>query len=129
MKFLEIQQVFSIWILPSIALKHWNFLDNLDFKGKIVAKCLFSSHFLPICNSMTVKQHFNHGAIQKLCHLHNGVFHFIRLCHTFLILTLSPLLSYSPKITNYGVREKKIFCMYGCFNVSRYIKGGKKSCR
>ena len=25
------------------------------------------------------------------------------------------------------LRKKKIFCVYGCFSVSRYIKGGRKS--
>ena len=25
------------------------------------------------------------------------------------------------------MREKKIFCVYGCFSVTRYINGGKKS--
>ena len=27
------------------------------------------------------------------------------------------------------MREKKIFCIYGCFCVSRYIKEGRKSAR
>ena len=32
--FLEIQLLFSILILPSIALKRWNFPDNLDIKSQ-----------------------------------------------------------------------------------------------
>ena len=36
-------------------------------------------------------------------------------------------LCYSQKMRNYRMREKKIICIYGCFNVSRYIKGGRKS--
>ena len=36
-------------------------------------------------------------------------------------------LSYSLKLTNYGVRENKIFFIYGSFIVSRYIKKGRKS--
>ena len=28
----------------------------------------------------------NHRAIQKVCHLHNGIFQPIQLCHTFSIL-------------------------------------------
>ena len=48
---LEIQPFFSIAILPSIALKRWNFPDNVDFKGKIVAKFLIKSHLY----SMTIK--------------------------------------------------------------------------
>ena len=32
----------------SIALKRWNFADNLDFKGKSVGIFLKRSHFLSI---------------------------------------------------------------------------------
>ena len=39
---------FSILIHLFIALKRWNFPDNLDFKGKIVAKVLIKSRFLSI---------------------------------------------------------------------------------
>ena len=35
---------------------------------------------------MTVKQHINYGAIQKVCHSHDGIFHSINRCHTFSIL-------------------------------------------
>ena len=35
---------------------------------------------------MTVKQHINYGAIQKVCHSHDGFFDSINLCHTFSIL-------------------------------------------
>ena len=49
---LEIQPFFSIAILPYIALKRWNFPDNLDFKGKIVAKFLIKSHL----DNMTIKK-------------------------------------------------------------------------
>ena len=31
---------------------------------------------------MTIKQQINHGDIQKVCHLHNDIFHSIHLCHT-----------------------------------------------
>ena len=47
---LEIQLFFSIVILPSIALKHWNFPDKLNFKGKTMAEFLLKSHFFSICN-------------------------------------------------------------------------------
>ena len=30
-------------------------------------------------------------------------------------------------LRNYRMREKKIFCRNGCFTVSRYIKGNRKS--
>ena len=43
--------------------------------------------------------------------------HFVRFTH-------SPPLCYLLKITNNGLREKKIFFIYGCFSVSRCIKGG-----
>ena len=45
----------------------------------------------------------------------------------FLNVTLSSPLCYSLRITNYGIREKIIFCIYGCFS-ARYIKGGRKLC-
>ena len=35
---------------------------------------------------MTMKQQITHGAIQELCHLHDGIFHPIHLCHTLSIL-------------------------------------------
>ena len=37
LKFLEMQLFFSILILPHVALKHWNFPDNFDIKGKFMA--------------------------------------------------------------------------------------------
>ena len=70
---------------------------------------------------MTIKQQIKHGSVQKVCHLYNGIFHHIHLCHT-----LSLPLCYSLKIRNYRMREK-IFCIYYCFSISRYIKGGRKS--
>ena len=39
---------FSISIHLFIALKRWNFRDNLDFKGKIAATFLRRSHFISI---------------------------------------------------------------------------------
>ena len=47
---------FLVSILPSRGSKCWNFSDNLSFKGKIVAKSLIRSHFLPIYNNMAIKQ-------------------------------------------------------------------------
>ena len=38
------------------------------------------------------------GAIQKVCHLHNGIFHPIQLRHALSIL-LSPPWSYSLNVT------------------------------
>ena len=48
-----------------------------------MVKFLLRSHFLSICSILTVEQHINHGAIQKVYHLHNGIFLAISLCHTF----------------------------------------------
>ena len=46
LNFLEIKLFISISILPFTSLKCWHFPDNLDFKGKTVAKFLIRSHFL-----------------------------------------------------------------------------------
>ena len=83
---MEIHLFFSISMLPSIALKHWNFPDNLDFKGKISAIFLTRSPLLSIWNNMTIKQQINYGTIQKVCHLHKDIFHPIQLYHTLSIL-------------------------------------------
>ena len=53
-----------------------NFPDKRDFKGKVVAKILL------ICNNVTMKQEINYETPQKVCHLHNGIFHSINLCRT-----------------------------------------------
>ena len=39
---------------------------------------------------------------------------------------LSLTLCYSLKIRTYGMIEKKMFCIYGYFSISRYIEGGRK---
>ena len=71
---------------------------------------------------MTIKQQIIHGAIQKVCLLHNDTFHSIpfHLCHILSIYYL-PILCYSLKITKYGIREYKIFCKYGSFNISYHV--------
>ena len=58
---------------------------------------------------MTIKQQFEHGVIQNVCNLHNGIFHLIHLCHTlsFVNFSASPPLCHLLKITNYRMREKK----------------------
>ena len=85
LKFLLLIEIF-IWILSLVASKRWNFPENFDFKGNIVAKFLLKGHFLPIYNNMTTKQQINHRAIQEVLNLHNGVFHSINLCCILLIL-------------------------------------------
>ena len=54
-KLSAISQQICYLILPSTALKRWNFPENLDFNGKIVAIFLIRSHFLSIQNNMTIK--------------------------------------------------------------------------
>ena len=41
-------------ILPSIALKCWNFPENLNFNVKIVAKILIRNHFLSLCQFYSI---------------------------------------------------------------------------
>ena len=87
-------------MLPSIALKRWNFPENLDFKGKIVARFLLRSHVLSICNDMRVKHHINHGAIQKWCRLRNGIFHSINLCQSCIAASAYHIISKGVKIVS-----------------------------
>ena len=80
-----------------------NFSDKLQFKGKIGAKFLLRSHFLSMYNNMRLKQQINHGVIQKVSHLHNGIFHsaslFFTLCQ-FYSITSPVLLTNSKKLWN-----------------------------
>ena len=73
---------------------------------------------------MTIKQQINHGDIKKVCHLHNDIFHSIHLvtlCQFYPIT--SPVLL---KVSKYGMRKMKTFGKFGSFNISLYIKGGRK---
>ena len=61
--------------------------------------------------------------IQKVRHSQNGIFwpsysHVI-LCH-FILKRSSPL-CHSPKSDN-PWDDKKVFCIYGCFRISYYVK-------
>ena len=76
---------------------------------------------------MAVKEQINHGHIQERYPLHKGILSFHLPALHFVNFTRSPPLCYSLKLKNYRTREKKIFCIYGCFSESRYIKGGRKS--
>ena len=73
---------------------------------------------------MTVKQQIDHWNIQRVCHLHfsshSSGSHFVNF-------NLLPSLCYLLKITNDEMREKKIFGIYGCFGVLRYMKGDTKA--
>ena len=77
---------------------------------------------------MSIKKQIKRGTIQKVYQLHNGIFHPIQLFHTLSILHCHfPCVSYQTSLRNYRMRKRKIFCIYRCFTVSRYIKGGRKS--
>ena len=122
LKFLEIQLYFTISIFQSKALKDGNFPDNLDFNTKTVAKLLLSSHFLLVYHNMTVKLQINHGVIQKVCDLLNGIFHFIHqdftLCQTrFYSIVLIVLLT---EITSHQIRQKNIFCIWLLQRITLY---------
>ena len=73
---------------------------------------------------MTIRQQMSHETIQKVCHLHNGIFQLIQLRHTIL-LDHFPCAIPQTSLRNYRMREK-IFCIYGCFSVLIYIKRGRK---
>ena len=67
-----------------MALKHWNFPEKFKFKGKVVAKNVGKiSHKKSL--SLNIKEYNNKItnqplSLQKVCHLHNGIFQPIRLC-------------------------------------------------
>ena len=110
LRFLEIQLFFSILILPSMVLKLWNFPDNFDFKGKVVAKFLFRKQFLLIHDNKTT---LTMGTFEK--YVTWIMIFFIRFsCVTFCKLYFKSSLVLL-KISNYGMRKMKIFCIYGCF--------------
>ena len=47
---------------------------------------------------MKVEQHINHGAIQKVYHLHNVIFHSINLRLTFLIILYTSLVFFTKNL-------------------------------
>ena len=55
---------------------------------------------------MRMKQQIKHGAIQRVCHLHNSIYHPIQLSH-FVNFTLSLPLSYSLNLTKKLWNERK----------------------
>ena len=123
MKFWEIQLFFSISILLSIVLKLWNFPDNFDFKGKVVAKFLWRKHFLSIYDNKTT---LTMGTFEKYV-TWTMIFFIPFTCVTLckLYFKTSPVLF---KISNYGMRKMKIFCIYGCFSISHYISKEVENC-
>ena len=61
---------------------------------------------------MIIKTQIKRGAIQKVCHLHNDIFHHIQLCQTLSILLYDfSCVSHSASLRNYRMKEKEIFCI------------------
>ena len=68
---------------------------------------------------MTINWKTKYGAIQKACHLHNGIFHPIQLCHTLSNLVHHfPCVIHKVSLRNYRLREK-IFCIYVYIYIER----------
>ena len=52
------------------------------------------------------KKQIKHGVIQKVCHLHNDIFHPIQLCHTLSILLYHfPCVIHEASLRNYRMRK------------------------
>ena len=76
--------------------------------------------------------------IQKVSHLHNGIFHSmsnffnftlsLSLCYSLKSVdcTLSLSMCYSLKIRKYKMGEKSIFCIYGWFSASGQLYQGRQ---
>ena len=86
LNFWEIQLFISISILPFTELQRWNFPDNLDFKGKAMAKFVIRSHFVSIQSNVINKQKSNHGPMQK--YVTCIITFFIHPIHQCLILSV-----------------------------------------
>ena len=119
MKFLKIELLFSISILPLVALKRWNFRNNLDINGKILAKLFTRSYFLLIWNNVKIIQQINHEIIGKACHLYYGIFYPFLWATHFSIFYHHPFYHhfYSLKIANYRMRKKKTFMATSAYYV------------
>ena len=76
---------------------------------------------------MTIKQQTNHRAIHKVCHLHIAFFIpfiWVTLCQFYSCTT--PV-AYTKKSKLRTERKGDFLYAYGCFRVSCYVKGGRKS--
>ena len=104
-------------MLPSIALKRWNFPDNLDFKGKIVAEFSLSLN----------KQQINDGAIQKEFHQPNGIFHSIDLCHLLSFYSITSLVLFTNNNKLWNETKEDFVCIWLLQRITLY-KRGRKSC-
>ena len=108
---MEIQLFFSILMVQSID------------------KFLIGSHCLSIWNNMTKKQQTQHGAIEKVCHLHNKFFYPIHLYHALSILLYHiPCVIHKKYQTMEWVKRRfSVYMATSRYMASRYIKGVKKS--
>ena len=121
LKFLEIQLFFSISILSSTVLKRWNF-PKIRLWLKFSQEVTFFQYKIIWQQNNKLKM----GPFKKYvtCIMANfTTFNFATLCQFYSTTSLA---SFS-KFRNYRKRGKKIFCIYGCFSVSSYINGGRKS--
>ena len=98
--------------------------------------------FIPHCTGLTVGDHsflsslscfvqFFVGIIQKVRHSQNWIFDPLSSMSHFIIFpqfSCSPLFPYviHKKVTNYGMKQKKIFCMFDCLSIWYFIKGSMK---
>ena len=86
--------------------------------------------FIPHCTGLTVRDHsflsslscfvqFFVGIIQKIRHSQNGIFDPLSSMSHFIIFPQfsSPPYVIHKKVTNYGMKQKKIFCMFGCLSI------------
>ena len=114
---------FSVFRYPSKGLKLWNFLDNFDFKGKFVAKFLLRKRLLSIYDNKTklLTETFKKYVTRIMIFF--IPFTCVTLCK--LYFKTSPMLL---KISNYGMRKMKIFCIYDCFSMSHYISKEVENC-
>ena len=118
---MEIQLFFSISILPSKGIKLWNFLDNFDLMGKIVAKFLLRKHFLSIYDNKTT---LTMGAFKKY------VTWIMIFFIPFACVTLCKLYFKTPCIIKniklWNERNEDFLYVWLLQHITLYIKGGRK---
>ena len=75
---------------------------------------------------MAIQQQINHGTIQKVCYLHNGIFipfTCVTLCQIYSFV--SPIL-FTKNNKLWNEIKEGFFCLYGHFRVLLSIKEGGK---
>ena len=108
--------MFLVAVEKKFALRHFSTAKSciLGVLGMFVYSCKsMLKNFLSICNNMTVKQHINHGVIQKVCHLRNSIFHSSNLSHTFFsqVYSITSLMLFTK---NKQWNERKEYLLYIC---------------